>query len=112
MSEQTDTPVRRKAPAVAAAAHLPYMPPPWENADALSLRRVAAGNASSVEQQRAIAWIMKATGYTDEPFRPGGEDGRRNTDFALGKAFIGRQIAKLLNVDLSRIRGGKDVENP
>lgn len=54
---------------------------------------------------------MKATGYLDEPYRPGDEAGRRDTDFALGKAHVGRQIAKLLNLDLARVRGG-DSEQP
>jgi hypothetical protein len=54
---------------------------------------------------------MRCTGYTDEPYRPGGEDGRRETDFALGKANVGRQIAKLLNLDMSRVRGS-DGEQP
>lgn len=74
------------------------MPTPFEAADQLSLQRLAAGEANPIEQKRALAWIMKCSGYLDEPFRPGGEDGRRDTDYALGRAYVGRQIAKLLNV--------------
>jgi len=101
----------RKSPAAAAAAHAPWMPTAWDPADALALRRVAAGTANSIEQQRAIKWIMRCSGVHDEPYRPGGEDGRRETDFALGAANVGRQIAKLCSVDLSKLRR-EDVEQP
>lgn len=109
-TEQSDKPTLRKSPAAAAAAHAPYIPTPWENADVLSLQRLQTGNASPVEQQRAMKWIIKCTGYLDEPYRPGDEAGRRDTDFALGKAHVGRQIAKLLNLDLSRVRGGNSEQ--
>lgn len=73
----------------------------------LSLQRVRAGTAQPHEQKRALDWILLCTGLTDEPYRPG-EEGRRDTDFALGKAHVGRQIAKLLNMDLSKIlKGGE-----
>jgi hypothetical protein len=97
---------RRKTTAEAAAEHAPWKPTPWEPADALSIKRVASGAANALEQRRAIEWIMRCTGYGGEPYRPGGEDGRRETDFALGKASVGRQIAKILNIDLTRVRGG------
>ena len=108
-TEQGQRP-RRRSPAAAAAAHAPFVPIPWENADALSLQRLQSGAASAVEQKRALAWILKCTGLTDEPYRPGDEGGRRDTDFALGKAHVGRQIAKLLNLDLSRVRGGNSEQ--
>lgn len=108
-NEQEQRP--RKSAAAAASAHAPYIPITWENADALSLQKLRAGAASPVEQKRAIDWILKCTGLTDEPYRPGDEGGRRDTDFALGKAHVGRQIAKLLNLDLARVRGG-DSEQP
>lgn len=107
MTEQNDRQVRkRKTEAELRAAHGPYIPIPWVNADVLSLQRLQAGAANPIEQKRALDWIMKCTGFTDEPYRPGDEAGRRDTDFALGKAHVGRQIAKLLNLDLSRVRGG------
>lgn len=110
MASEQDKP-RRKSPAAAAAAHAPYIPTPWENADALSMKKLREGAASPVEQRRALDWILRCTGLTDEAYRPGDEAGRRDTDFALGKANVGRQIAKLLNLDLARVRGG-DSEQP
>ena len=104
MAEQPDRPRVNRNPKAAAAEHAPWRPTPWENADALSLKRLAAGTASSVEQLRAFKWIMLATGLHDEPYRPGSEDGRRETDFALGKANVGRQMQKLVNIDLAKLR--------
>lgn len=111
-TEQNDKPPRRthRAPAAAAAEHAPWRPVDWDPADALSVQRVAAGTAAPHEQIRAFKWIMFCTGYIDEPYRPGGEDGRRETDFALGKANVGRQIAKLLHMNLAALRGGEDRE--
>lgn len=111
MAEKEQPKVVRKSPAAAAAEHAPWKPTSWEPADALSLKRLAAGTASPVEQQRALKWILTCTGVHDEPYRPGGEDGRRETDFALGKACVGRQIAKLVNIDLARIKGGEGNEH-
>lgn len=92
----------------AVQAHSPLMPTAYEAADALSIKRVFAGTATMVEQKRAFEWIMRATGYVDEPFRPGSND---ETIFALGKAHVGREIAKLLNIDMSIITRGEREAN-
>lgn len=110
MAEAEQPRKAKRTPAAAAAEHAPWKPTAWEHADALSLKRLALGQASSVEQQRAYRWILLCTGLNDEPYRPGSEDGRRETDYALGKAHVGRQIVKLVNVDLARLRGGEEHE--
>lgn len=92
----------------AVAIHSPVLPTPYEAADALSIKRVYAGTATMVEQKRAFEWIMRATGYLDEPFRPGSPE---DTFFALGKAHVGREIAKLLNIDMSIITRGEREHN-
>ena len=53
-------------------------------------------------QQRAMRFIMwELCGLRDLSFRPGGEEGKRETDFAEGKRFVGLQIAKLLEVKIT-----------
>lgn len=113
MSEQPapEKPARKRAPAQVAAEHAPWLPTAWEAADALSMQRLAAGTANQIEQKRAIRWILICCGVLDEAYRPGGEDGRRETDYALGKASVGRQIMKLAKVNLSLIKGGGDGEH-
>lgn len=110
--EQPARPARRKSPAVASVEHAPYLPTQWENADALAIRRVAAGTANAVEQQRAMGWILRCSRFNDLAYHPGGEDGRRATDFALGMAWVGRQIAKLINVDLAKLRRSDELGQP
>lgn len=81
-----------------------YTPAGWEPADASALQALLAGDANSVQQKRALDWIInKACATYDQSFRPGGEDGRRETDFALGRAFAGQQIVGMLKINLSVI---------
>lgn len=118
MSEQHDqkkaAPHRvRRTPAAAAAEHAPYFPPKYEPADAAALQALARGQATAAQQRKALDWIIyKACALYEEPYRPGAEEGGRDTTFALGRAFPGRQITKLLNVNLSNYRGGTDGEQP
>jgi hypothetical protein len=111
MSEQHDekkaTPrAPRKPPHAAAAEHAPYRPPEYEPKHQGALQALANGTASAHQQRLALDWIVhKACGTYDEPYRPGGEDGSRDTTFALGRAFAGRQIVKLIN---TKTRGGND----
>lgn len=118
MSEQHDkkaTPPHRvrRSPAVASAEHAPYLPPKYEPADAAALQALARGQGSAEQQKRALDWVIKlGSALYEEPYRPGAEEGGRDTTFALGRAFVGRQIVKLLNVNLSNYRGGDDGEQP
>lgn len=100
----------RKSPAAAAADHAPWLPTDWTPADALAMQRLSTGAANAEEQKTALRWILRCSGVTDEPYRPG-EDGRRETDYALGKANVGRQIAKLARINLSLLRGDEHGEN-
>lgn len=117
-TEQTDGKApkpqkHRPPPKVAAAAHAPYLPAEFEVADAAALQALARGQATAEQQRRALDWVMfKASDYLNEPFRPGGLDGERDTIFAIGRGFVGRQVAKLINLNLSNWRGGKDGEQP
>lgn len=99
----------RKDPRLAALEHAPWMPTDWVAADALAMKRLAAGQANGVEQKRALDWILKVAGYTNEAFFPGA-DGARATDYALGKAHVGRAVVKLINIDLSRLKGRENAE--
>jgi hypothetical protein len=111
MAEQPEQRRRRRSPAEATQEHAPWKPTPWEAADALAMQRLAAGTANAIEQKRAMKWILTCTGVLDQAFRPGGEDGRRDTDFALGKQSIGLQIMKLARVNLSLIKGEEHGEH-
>jgi hypothetical protein len=88
----------------------PWKPAHYDEADAYAIRALLNGEASKEQQQRALAWIVNvACGTYDQPFRPG-EDGKRNTDFACGKQFVGQQIVKLTKIRINN--PNKPRENP
>lgn len=90
----------------------PDSPPAWpwspvmgfEDADVYALQALAAGNASAGQQQRALEFIRAKICEGDRlSFMPGGEDGRRATDFAEGKRFVAGQIRRLLRLRPDRV---------
>ena len=90
-----------------------FAPPPYEKAVASALQQLAAGTASPDQQKRALDWIIKqACGTYDQAFRPGGQDGARETDFALGRQFAGQQIVKMLHLNLSVIANRNPNADP
>lgn len=95
------------------APRSPWMPPPWTKADAYALQALARGEASPDMQRRALEWIIQQAAATyDEPYRPGGVEGERDTTLSLGRAFVGRQIVKLLNLNLAKIPNDDPRANP
>lgn len=83
----------------------PWLPPHYELADAGAIQALHRGEATPEQQQRALKWIIEHACKTyDMPYRPGGDDGRRDTDFALGRQFVGQQIVKLLKLNLAMMR--------
>lgn len=103
----------RKSARQALEDHAPWKPPHYEIADVNALKALQAGTANPDQQKRALAWIIHhAAALYEEPYRPGGQDGERDTVLALGRAFAGRQIVKLLNIDLSTLRRNDGSRRP
>lgn len=81
----------------------PWFPVEYEVADAGAIQALMRGEAGPDQQRRALAWIIeKACGTYEAQYYPG-EDGRRDTDFALGSRFVGQQIVKLSKLNLSKL---------
>lgn len=83
---------------------------PWAPPASLELVHVAAikalfaGTASDQQQRAAIAFIVNdICGFNDEPFCPG-EDGRRSTDYALGKRRVATVLYSILNAPLKNFK--------
>lgn len=78
-------------------------PAPWESIEPVpaicsSLRALRAGTADADQQMMAIEFIVGTLCKRgDMTFIPG-EDGRRASDFAEGKRFVGNQIVRLANI--------------
>lgn len=73
-------------------------PAEYDDTITRALKALQTGTASPDQQQQALNWIIHEAARTyDQPFRPGGDDGARATDFACGRMFVGQQIVKQLN---------------
>lgn len=62
------------------------------------------GTASADQQRRALKYIIEVLcGTYDMSYQPGDGDGRRDSDFAEGKRFVGNQIVKFVNMNLASL---------
>jgi hypothetical protein len=80
----------------------PHEPPIYDDQTIAAIRALYTGTANEGQQVRAWNWIVYfAAGYHDLSYRPGGEDGRRASDFMEGRRFVGAQMLKLLQPALT-----------
>lgn len=76
-----------------------YEPAAYDDATSAALRAMADGVATASQQKLALGWIINEAAKTyDQPFRPGGQDGDRDTAFACGRMFVGQQIVKVMKL--------------
>jgi hypothetical protein len=78
----------------------PWQMPRLADADIFALQAVASGAASATQQQRAFDCVVRILCETDRmtfwPGMPGVDgDGRRATDFAEGKRWVGLQLRRI-----------------
>lgn len=85
----------------------PWLPAPYDKADIAAMKALREGRAEPYQQQLALEWIVYACGTYENPFRPGGTDGTRASDFAAGKQTIGQQIVKLINLPAADAEQGE-----
>lgn len=80
-----------------------WYPKPYDIGVAAAIKGMAAGTATTEQQQHGMRWIISTLcGTYDQSYRPG-EEGRRDTDFAEGARNVGLQLVRLVNIDLSKI---------
>lgn len=76
----------------------------FELADASAVQAMVRGEATPDQQLRFLNLVIsKLAGTYDLSFRPGGEDGRRDTDFAEGKRYVGLQLVTMTKVDVAEL---------
>lgn len=69
-----------------------------------AIKALATGQATEHQQREALHFILvHVCRVDDEPYCPG-DDGRRNTDYALGMRRVGTFIRSLINADLSKFK--------
>lgn len=77
------------------------MPAEYELADASAFQALERGDADAHQQRRALKWLIER-GSARYEFHYYPSD--RDTAFALGRAFVGQQVTKLLRLNLSQLR--------
>jgi hypothetical protein len=100
MTGQRETQEQRDADeAKKLKARFPYIPAPYNPQVTAAVKAMEAGQASGAQQQLFLHWLVhNVSGAYDLSYRPGGEDGRRDSDFAEGKRFVGMQVVKQLRL--------------
>lgn len=73
----------------------PWQFPKIDPADIFAIQAVAKGIANEGQQKRAFDYIVGALCETDRMTFWPGEDGRRATDFAEGKRWVGVQLRRI-----------------
>lgn len=82
--------------AVKPKTPLPWVLPVSEDADIFALQALNNGQANPDQQQRVWRFIRETLcGCEIMSFWPGGEDGRRATDFAEGRRWVATQMRRL-----------------
>lgn len=83
----------------------PWVPPKYEIHDAVAIQAVAAGTANADQQRAAMHFIIESlAGAYNMTYCPGGDEGRRDSDFAEGRRFVGLQLVKLIKLNISLLR--------
>jgi hypothetical protein len=76
--------------------------PRWRNHQASAIQALARGEADPKQQKDALSFIINDICLTyDMPYR---SDSQRDTDFLLGRIFVGQQIVKLIKVNLMKVK--------
>lgn len=86
-------------PATALAAHAPWIPGTFAPEDIGAIQALARGQADEATQRRALQFIIDFCHNDGAHYFPG-EAGRRDTDFALGRASVGKQIVNMVKFRL------------
>lgn len=73
---------------------------------------VVGGTATPQQAKAAMDWVMReAARVADLAFQLGGEDGRRASDFAEGRQYVGHQIRRLLQPATRKIAEKGDSQS-
>jgi hypothetical protein len=81
--------------------HAPWRPVECSPEDIGALQAMYRGAAEPYQQKRVLDFIIELSRNHGAQYFPG-ENGRRDTDFALGRAFVADQLVTLLKVKLQR----------
>ena len=85
-------------------ANSPFIIKPYiMKRDVIAVIACINGKATPEQAQVAIDWVMReAARVPDLSFQLGGEDGRRASDFADGRRYVGLLIREMLDPETMR----------
>lgn len=83
--------------------------PDYDERVVYAVRALEQGNASEPQQRIIWRWLMYVTEHGGMQYRPGGAEAERETTFALGKAFVGQQLQKMLHPELTPADDGNST---
>ena len=79
----------------------PWLPTPAKHYQQRALKALEVGEASGAQQRAALKFIVDELSNRYEAVAPHHfPDSVRDTDFAAGRAYVGKQIVALLNSPL------------
>jgi hypothetical protein len=64
-----------------------------------AIKALHRGEATQDQQLRFVAWLVKATGVSENPYRA---ESARDTDFACGKKFVADQYFSIVKMPVPR----------
>lgn len=95
-----------------AALFQPWAPPIASVIDVAAIKALASGAATEDQQKRALHFILvDVCKVDDEPYCPG-EDGNRDTAYALGKRRVGTYIRSLIFADIRKFKSDGQPSHP
>ncbi len=87
----------------------PHVPPPYDLPHISAFQALQRGDASPDQQKLALDWLIKVgAGAYEFHYYPSDRD----TAFALGRAFVGQQVVKLLTLNLMSLRRERNATSP
>jgi len=102
----TEQPQRRETPLKIPSSSV-IVPAEYGLPEASAWQAIARGEANKDQQILALRWLLNGPcGLHDLQYRPG-ENGRRDTDFACGKRYVGQQVVKLININIAALQQRK-----
>lgn len=80
----------------------------WPSPVVAALKALSKGEARPDQQITGLNFLIEELcGLYDEPFRPDDLGGERETCFALGRAYPGRQLRKAIAQSFEKLTGKK-----
>ena len=91
--------------------HSPLYPARLSSEIVYAVQAIQAGKADAHQQSLFFHWLItEATKCHDHEYRPGGEEGNRDSALASGKRFVGLSILRAFNMTPEKVAAMRETE--